>query len=78
MAGFSSPFAAPVLQAFDGTCAGPREVVPLLKVAEVATRLGVSTATVYSLCKRGQLAHVRVANAIRVTEKAVETFCSRE
>ena len=58
-AGSSSPFAAPVLQA---QMAGA--VSRLLKVSEVAERLGVSTAAVYTLCKRGALQHVRGVNAI--------------
>jgi excisionase family DNA binding protein len=45
----------------------------LLKVSEVA-ELGVSTATVYALCKRGALQHVRVANAIRVPEPALRVL----
>jgi excisionase family DNA binding protein len=35
-------------------------------VREVAARLGVSTATVYKLVNGGALAHVRIANSIRV------------
>jgi excisionase family DNA binding protein len=38
----------------------------LLTVREVAALLRVSTATVYELCARGKLRHVRVLNAIRV------------
>ena len=38
----------------------------LLTVREVAGYLRVSTATVYELCARGKLRHVRVLNAIRV------------
>jgi excisionase family DNA binding protein len=38
----------------------------LLSVKEVAARLGVCTATVYALVERGELAHIRVVNAIRV------------
>ncbi len=38
----------------------------LLTVREVAAYLRVSTATVYELCARGKLRHVRVLNAIRV------------
>jgi excisionase family DNA binding protein len=44
-------------------------VVPherLLTVREAAARLGVSTSTVYSLCARGKLAHIRACNAIRI------------
>jgi excisionase family DNA binding protein len=42
-----------------------------LTVKEVAERFTVCTATVYELCKRGQLPHVRVGNSIRVTEAAL-------
>jgi excisionase family DNA binding protein len=38
----------------------------LLSVRQVAARLGVSTSTIYKLCSEGRLAHVRVANAIRL------------
>jgi excisionase family DNA binding protein len=38
----------------------------LLTVADVARELRVCTATVYKLCAAGELAHVRVSNAIRV------------
>jgi len=37
-----------------------------MTVAEVAKHLGVSRSTVYQLCERGELRHVRVSNAIRV------------
>ena len=40
----------------------------LLSVREVATRLGVCTSTVYKLCAEGKLRHVRVSNAIRISE----------
>jgi excisionase family DNA binding protein len=46
----------------------------LLTVREVAERLGVCTATVYGLCERGELPHVRVSNAIRIRPAAVEDF----
>jgi excisionase family DNA binding protein len=38
----------------------------LLTIKEVAAYLRVSSATVYELCARGKLRHVRVLNAIRV------------
>jgi len=63
-----------VLQARVGGAASARVAPWLLKVREVAERLGVSTATVYALCKRGVLQHVRVANAIRVPETALRAF----
>jgi excisionase family DNA binding protein len=46
----------------------------LLTVPELARRLGVCRATVYRICREGQLEHVRVSNAIRVSERALETF----
>ncbi|MGZ3417543.1 MAG: helix-turn-helix domain-containing protein [Polyangiales bacterium] len=51
--GVRTPFGTPVVQR-------------ALSVAEVAKLLGVSTATVYSLCSRGELEHFRVLNSIRV------------
>jgi excisionase family DNA binding protein len=64
-----------VLQARTLGGAGLPRVAPrLLTVGEVAERLRVSTATVYALCKRGALQHVRVANAIRVPEAALAAF----
>ena len=52
--------------------AGERE--RLLSVGEVADRLGVSTATVYKLCERGDLGHLRVLNSIRVRMADFVTF----
>ncbi|HEY4882370.1 MAG TPA: helix-turn-helix domain-containing protein [Myxococcales bacterium] len=43
----------------------------LLTVRELAAFLAVSTRAVYSLCDEGRLAHVRVANAIRVEPDAL-------
>jgi excisionase family DNA binding protein len=45
----------------------------LLTVREAARFLRVSTATVYKLCARGELAHVRVLNVIRIPAKVVES-----
>ena len=50
----------------------------LLKVKHVAATLGVSAATVYKLCERGLLRHVRVDDhSIRVTEADLADFVSR-
>jgi excisionase family DNA binding protein len=38
----------------------------LLSVRQVAKLLGVCRATVYALCQRGELPHLRIRNAIRV------------
>ena len=45
-----------------------------MTVAEVANQLGVSRSTVYQLCERGELRHVRVSNAIRVPRTAVMAY----
>jgi len=46
----------------------------LLCVREVARILAVSTATIYALAHRGDLAHVRVLNAIRVAPADLAQF----
>ncbi len=46
---------------------------PLLTVREVARMLRVSTATVYELCARGELAHGRVLNVIQIPEGAMRS-----
>ena len=46
----------------------------LLRVAEVADHLGVCAATVYRLCERGELPHVRVVNSIRVRPDDLRAF----
>ena len=54
--------------------AAPIRIGALLTVKQVAAKLGVSAATVYGLCERRELHHVRVANAIRVSPDALEAF----
>ena len=46
----------------------------LLTVREVAAELRVSTATVYGLIDRRELAHVRVSNAIRVAATELAAY----
>ena len=46
----------------------------LLAVGEVAAELGVCTATVYRLCERGDLPHVRIINSIRVRPRDLAAF----
>ena len=47
---------------------------PLLSVRQVAELLGVSRASVYKLVERGELAHVRISNAIRVRPVDLERW----
>ena len=66
---FSRPRVTPGLQS-PSVKSVPSE--RLLSVRQVAGRLGVSTSTIYALCQKGGLPHVRVSNAIRVAPGALE------
>lgn len=46
----------------------------MLTVRDVAERLGVCRATVYRLCERGDLPHIRVSNAVRIAHADLESF----
>ena len=46
----------------------------MLRVADVAEKLGVCAATVYRLCERGELAHVRIVNSIRIRPADLSEF----
>ncbi len=48
-----------------------------LTPAQVAARLQVCRATVYRLCAKGDLGHVRVGLAVRIGLRDVEAFLSR-
>ena len=66
----TTPHGAPVVRKFEGVVGAAR----LLTVREVAERLAVCTATVYALCERGEIRHLRVSNAIRVHPDDLEAF----
>ena len=46
----------------------------LLRVREVADRLGVSNATVHGLCERGELPYVWVVTSMRIRPDDLEAF----
>ena len=46
----------------------------LISVRMAAELLGVSTATLYKLCERGELPHIRVSNAIRIAPADLAAF----
>ena len=70
----SQPFGALVVQA-EGVGSGASTTVgPYLSAREVANRLRLSTVTVYALCARGELRHVRVMNCIRVAQSDLLAF----
>jgi len=74
IAGFRRDFVprlSPNLRAIQG------RATDLITVREVASRLSVSTATVYKLCDRGELPHVRVSNAIRFAPVDLAGFIAR-
>ena len=73
----SQPFGAIVVQASEAEGSGSANISPLLTVREVAARLRVCTATVYSLCEIGALAHVRLNNAIRVAEGDLRQYLEK-
>jgi hypothetical protein len=76
---YGSGFASPVdlfLTAPIGAQALRRAISPLA-VGEVAKLLSVPDATVYTLCARGILAHVRILNAIGVAPTAPNALLMR-
>ena len=48
----------------------------LLTAAQVAQRLRVCTETVYRLCKRGELPHLRILDTVRVRPADLAAFVS--
>ena len=68
-----TPRVTPELQSAGSTPPGWSR---LLSVREVAARLGVCTSTIYKLCAEGKLQHVRVSNAIRISEAVLRAHCT--
>jgi putative molybdopterin biosynthesis protein len=48
--------------------------VKLYTVREVAEKLRVKSATVYSWIKKGKLAAIRVGRLLRITEEQIDSF----
>jgi excisionase family DNA binding protein len=71
---FRRNFVSPLSPSFEVISEGEGH---LLTVREVAARLSVSTATIYALCDRGELPHIRISNAIRISPADLETFLNR-
>ncbi|MGA7120202.1 MAG: helix-turn-helix domain-containing protein [Polyangiaceae bacterium] len=63
-----------MLHGSSGLCVVDGGLDRLLSVRQVAAQLAVSAATVYTLVARGELAHVRVSNAIRVAPRDLSAF----
>ena len=49
----------------------------LLTVEQVAKLLQVCHATVYKLCEKGELAHVRILNSIRIASSDLSDLIGR-
>lgn len=49
----------------------------MMTVRRVSECLGLSTATIYKLIDRGELAHVRVSNAIRIDADDLAAYLGR-
>jgi excisionase family DNA binding protein len=67
-------FGAPVVREFPPD-PGPHE--RLITVRAVAARLGVSAASVYKLCQRGELRGLRIGGALRFQPSAVDEYLGR-
>ena len=66
----ATPHGAPVVRKSETVVGAGR----LLTAREVADRLAVCTATIYALCERGEIQHLRVSNAIRIHPDDLEAF----
>jgi excisionase family DNA binding protein len=73
----SRSFGAIVVQAERAGGSGSATIGPYLTVREVAARLHVCTATVYSLCESGGLALARLNNAIRIGEADLRRYLEK-
>jgi excisionase family DNA binding protein len=69
-----TPFGAPVVRELPPD-PGPHE--RLIIVRAVAARLGVSAASVYKLCQRGELRGLRIGGALRFQPTAVDEYLGR-
>ncbi len=56
---------------------GKAEVTPLLKVEDVARRLGLSALTIYSWSSQGKIKSCRVGRQLRFEREAVEELIQR-
>jgi excisionase family DNA binding protein len=65
-------------KARERTAPGLQTLEAWLTPAEVAARLRVCRATVYKLCAKGELGHVRVGLSVRIAQSHVNAFLSKK
>src|SRR5260370_2480787 len=69
-----TPFGAPVVRELP-LDPGPHE--RLIAVRAVAARLGLSSASVYKLCQRGELHGLRIGGALRFNPQVIDEYVAR-
>jgi excisionase family DNA binding protein len=69
-----TPFGAPVVRELPPD-PGPHE--RLITVRAVAARLGLSSASVYKLCQRGELRGLRIGGALRFSPQVIDDYVAR-
>jgi excisionase family DNA binding protein len=67
-------FGAPVVRELPPD-PGPHE--RLITVRAVAARLGLSSASVYKLCQRGELRGLRIGGALRFSSQVIDEYITR-
>jgi excisionase family DNA binding protein len=73
-ASVETQFGAPVVRELPPD-PGPHE--RLITVRVVAARLGLSSASVYKLCQRGELRGMRIGGALRFSPQVVDEYVTR-
>ena len=73
-ASVETQFGAPVVRELPPD-PGPHE--RLITVRAVAARLGLSSASVYKLCQRGELRGLRIGGALRFSPQLVDEYITR-
>ncbi len=69
-----TPFGAPVVRELPPD-PGPHE--RLTTVRSVAARLGLSSASIYKLCQRGELRGMRIGGALRFSPQVIDDYVTR-
>lgn len=63
-----------MLKQYSLTISENKEKRDYLSVGEFAGEMGFSSQTVYNLCARGELPHVRIGGSIRIYRRTLEAW----